>query len=198
MPAPIKPKDETYIFRLWLKARLSRWLKSPLPCTCGSKEEEWGTADSTHRLHNVKLLPVLNLMDLVYVFHWWIIEIHPLPIKEVISLQTKAKKIDYWTDHNGVIISFTFQHRTDEKHLNHIRPLEVDSPSSWQRYSDVYRAESNIFHPLSQTSSSFPAGCISNLGCVTVYWCMNRNQERGIIYYSELKQNSNSMKLKGN
>lgn len=37
-------------------------------------------------------------------------------------------------------------------------PLEVDSLSSWQKDSGVCQPVSNIFHSLSQTSSSFPVG----------------------------------------
>ena len=51
---------------------------------CTMCAAEWKRA--THRLHHIKLLPVLHLMDLVHIIHRRLAEVHSLFVKEIVSL----------------------------------------------------------------------------------------------------------------
>lgn len=119
----------------------------------GSKEAEEEEAEGgTHRLHHVKLLPVLHLLDLVHVLHGRFIEVDSLFVQDLISLwgiyrKTRKVQIAACFCHSYVTMITTCC----------TSPPEVESPSSWQRDSGVCPPGSNISHCLSQTSSSFPA-----------------------------------------
>lgn len=51
-----------------------------------------GSTDRTHRFHNVKLLPVLHLVNLVDILHWRFIEVDPLSVQTFISLESQQKQ----------------------------------------------------------------------------------------------------------
>lgn len=127
---------------------LSRYSKA------GSKEEEWETTGSTYRFHHIKCLPVLHLMDLVHILHRRLIEVHSLFVQEFISLKWEEKTNSDFKWQPFVTLIFTVRLMS----TCCASPLEVDSLSSWQRDSGACPPGNNIFHRLSQTSFSFPAG----------------------------------------
>lgn len=51
-----------------------------------------GSTDLTHRFHNVKLLPVLHLVDLVDIIHWWFVEVDALSVQSFISLESQQRQ----------------------------------------------------------------------------------------------------------
>lgn len=59
---------------------------------CDVKEEEWEAAVGTYRLHHIKLLLVLHLVDLVDVLHRRLVEVHPLLVQEFIGLSWVLEK----------------------------------------------------------------------------------------------------------